>query len=124
MHASRLSALVSTIAIADGSFIAFFECADRDFDFKPQHDLLALEVEPAELRSMFIQARIAGVEVRGRSDHGIIDSIYLLDQNSYVVERCAKREGGDTSMDPARNGARAKLDRWSATRALAATRGQ
>jgi catechol 2,3-dioxygenase-like lactoylglutathione lyase family enzyme len=109
--------------LADGSFIAFFECADREFEFKPQHDFdlhLALDVESAVLHATIAKALAQGIETRGPSDHGFIDSIYLRDPNGYVVELCARRDGHDASMDPARNGARATLDRWSATRALLA----
>jgi hypothetical protein len=33
-----------------------------------------------------------------------------------VIELTCKREGHDAAMDPARNGARDMLDRWTAAR--------
>ena len=89
------------------------------FEFKPQHDFdlhIALEVERAMLEPMMARARDAGIEVRGISDHGFIDSIYFRDPNGYVIELAAKHAGHDAAMDPATNGARAKLDRWQAAR--------
>jgi catechol 2,3-dioxygenase-like lactoylglutathione lyase family enzyme len=106
----------------DGSFIAFFEAGDRPFDFKPQHDFdlhLALEVDAPVLAAMLDKGRRAGVEVRGISHHGFIDSIYFRDPNGYVVELCAKAAGHDAAMDPAHNGAREKLQRWTAARSSA-----
>jgi catechol 2,3-dioxygenase-like lactoylglutathione lyase family enzyme len=106
----------------DGSFIAFFEAGDMPFDFKPQHDFdlhLALEVDAPVLAAMLDKGRSAGIEVRGISHHGMIDSIYFRDPNGYVVELCAKVAGHDAAMDPARNGAREKLQRWTAARSSA-----
>ena len=55
---------------------------------------------------------MAGIETRGISDHGFIDSIYFRDPNGYVVELTALRDNHDEAMDPARNEARVKLDQW------------
>jgi len=110
--------------LEDGSHIAFFEAGDMPFEFKPQHDFdlhIALEVSPAHLRAMFEQGRAAGIETRGISDHGFIDSIYFRDPNGYVLELCARRERHDELMDPARNGAREKLDAWTRTKAAMET---
>jgi catechol 2,3-dioxygenase-like lactoylglutathione lyase family enzyme len=103
----------------DGSFLAFFEAPDMPFEFKAQHDYdlhIALEVAPSVLQQMLARGRALGVETRGVSDHGFIDSIYFRDPNGYVIELCAKREGHDRAMDPATNGAREKLDRWTAAK--------
>ena len=103
----------------DGSFLAFFEARDMPFEFKAQHDFdlhIALEVEPAVLPDMLARGKAAGIESRGISDHGFIDSIYFRDPNGYVIELCAKRPGHDAMMDPATNGAREKLQRWSGGR--------
>ena len=100
----------------DGSHIAFFEAGDMPFEFKPQHDFdlhIALEVERPVLERMFEKGKAAGIETRGVSNHGFIDSIYFRDPNGYVLELCAKRPGHDELMDPTRNGARAKLDAWT-----------
>ena len=101
----------------DGSYLAFFEAPDMPFEFKSQHDFdlhIALEVEPAALQEMLAKGKARGVETRGVSDHGFIDSIYFRDPNGYVIELCAKRAGHDEMMDQATNGAREKLQRWTA----------
>jgi len=101
----------------DGSHLAFFETDDFPFEFKRQHDYdlhIALEVAPADLQAMLARARERGMEVRGPSDHQMIDSIYFRDPNGYVIELCAKRAEHDALMNPARNGAREALRRWTA----------
>lgn len=110
-------------ALDDGSCLAFFEAPDMAFEFKPQHDYdlhIALEVGREHLEAMFAKGKAAGIETRGISDHGFIDSIYFRDPNGYVIELCAKRGNHDGAMDPATNGARAKLDRWTQQRRAAA----
>ncbi|MGZ5785500.1 MAG: VOC family protein [Ramlibacter sp.] len=106
----------------DDSYLAFFEAPDMPFEFKAQHDFdlhIALEVEPAALRDMMAKGKAQGIDTRGVSDHGFIDSIYFRDPNGYVIELCAKRPNHDTLMNPATNGAREKLQRW--TKAKGAT---
>ena len=79
--------------MGDGSFIAFFEEPDADFDFKDQRDFdlhIALEVDMATLHEMLEKGRNAGMETRGVSDHGFIHSIYFRDPNGYIVELTAK----------------------------------
>jgi catechol 2,3-dioxygenase-like lactoylglutathione lyase family enzyme len=105
--------------LGDGSYLAFFEAPDEPFEFKRQHDFdlhIALEVDEAVLQPMLSRARQAGHEARGISDHEFIRSIYLRDPNGYVVELTARLPGHDAAMDPARNNARAVLDRWEASR--------
>jgi catechol 2,3-dioxygenase-like lactoylglutathione lyase family enzyme len=106
----------------DGSYLAFFEAPDMPFEFKDQHDFdlhIALEVQASVLPEMLAKGRAQGIETRGPSDHGFIDSIYFRDPNGYVIELCAKRANHDAEMDPATNGAREKLRRWTAARAEA-----
>jgi catechol 2,3-dioxygenase-like lactoylglutathione lyase family enzyme len=101
----------------DGSYIAFFEDPENPFDFKTQRDYdlhIALEVDPSVLQPMLEKGRAAGIETRGISDHGFIHSIYFRDPNGYVVELTAKMSNHAQAMDPARNEARAILDRWQA----------
>ena len=108
--------------LGDGSFLAFFEAPDMPFEFKAQHDYdlhIALAVDRATLDTMFAKGRERGIETRGVSNHGFIDSIYFRDPNGYVIELACKRDGHDAAMDPARNAARDKLDRWTAAKALA-----
>lgn len=113
----KTSVLHTFYRLGDGSALAFFEVPDSPFDFKAQHDFdlhIALEVEPAALQEMLAKGKARGIETRGVSDHGFIDSIYFRDPNGYVIELCAKRAGHDEMMDPATNGAREKLRRWTA----------
>lgn len=116
----RATATLHTFyALGDGSFLAFFEAPDMPFEFKSQHDFdlhIALEVDMPTLHDMLAKGRAAGIETRGISDHGFIHSIYFRDPNGYVIELTAKLPGHDAAMDPANNGARAKLDRWSAAK--------
>lgn len=105
--------------LADGSYLAFFEAPDMPFEFKPQHDYdlhIALEVDEPVLESMFALGKRRGIETRGISDHGFIHSIYFRDPNGYVIELTARMPGHDQAMDPAGNGARAKLDAWQAAK--------
>lgn len=91
------------------------------FEFKPQHDFdlhIALEVEHPVLQPMLEKGKREGIETRGISDHGFIDSIYFRDPNGYVIELCAKRPEHDDAMNPALNGARDKLQRWTESKAL------
>jgi catechol 2,3-dioxygenase-like lactoylglutathione lyase family enzyme len=103
----------------DGSHIAFFEAPDLSFEWKKQHDFdlhIAFEVERAVLEPMLAKGKAQGIETRGISDHGMIESIYFRDPNGYVIELCAKRQGHDADMDPNQNEARAKLQRWTAAK--------
>ena len=115
----RTETLHTFYELGDGSYLAFFEAPDMPFEFKAQHDFdlhIALEVDMPVLHDMFARGKAAGIETRGISDHGFIHSIYFRDPNGYVIELTAKTPGHDTAMDPAQNGARAKLDRWTAAK--------
>ena len=119
MTGRKTSALHTFYELGDGSFLAFFETPDMPFEFKKQHDYdlhIALEVDDTTLDRMFAKGKARGVETRGVSDHGFIRSIYFRDPNGYVIELTAKKQGHDQAVDPASNGARAKLDRWTAGR--------
>jgi catechol 2,3-dioxygenase-like lactoylglutathione lyase family enzyme len=110
--------------LGDGSYLAFFEAPDLPFEFKAQHDYdlhIALEVDAATLQDMLARGKAAGVETRGVSDHGFIRSIYFRDPNGYVIALTAKTPANDRAMDPALNGAREKLDRWTVARQKAAS---
>lgn len=100
----------------DGSCLAFFEAPREPFEFKQQHDYdlhIALTVDAATLQAMLAKGRAAGIETRGVSDHGFIDSIYFRDPNGYVIELATPKR--DFSADPAsRRQARASLDAWKA----------
>lgn len=101
----------------DGSFIAFFEAPDRPFTFTEHHDYdlhLALEVTPKDLQIMFEKGKSEGIETRGISDHGFIDSIYFRDPNGYVVELTAKKADHDDHLHPDNSKARQILTDWTA----------
>lgn len=109
--------------LGDGSFLAFFEAPDQPFEFKKQHDFdlhIALEVDRDTLNAMFAKGKASGIETRGIANHGFVDSIYFRDPNGYVIELTCKKPGHDEALDPARNGARAKLDAWQVAKAEAA----
>ena len=111
------SVLHTFYRLDDGSYLAFFEAPDMPFEWKPQHDYdlhIALEVERPVLAEMMAKGKAAGIETRGISDHGFIDSIYFRDPNGYVIELCAKRADHDAAMDPEKNLARETLHRWTA----------
>ena len=93
-----------------------FEAPDMPFEFKPRHDYdlhIALEVDPRTLGAMFEAGKRKGIETRGVSTHGFVDSIYLRDPNGYVVELCARAPGHDEAMDPGINNARQRLEAWN-----------
>lgn len=106
-------ALHTFFAIADGSYLAFFEVPGEPFEFKRQHDFdlhIALEVERAALEPVLAKARAEGLEARGIADHDIVESIYLRDPNGYVIELAARR----TEKALGSGNARDRLDRWQA----------
>jgi catechol 2,3-dioxygenase-like lactoylglutathione lyase family enzyme len=107
--------LHSFYAMDDGSCLAFFEAPDRPFEFKEQHDFdlhIAVEVSREDLDRMMEKGKRAGIETRGISDHGFIDSIYFRDPNGYVIELTAKRPDHDDAIARARTGAHGQLERW------------
>ena len=115
----KTSTLHTFYQLGDGSYLAFFEAPDMPFEFKVQHDYdlhIALEVDMPTLHQMLGKGKAAGIETRGISDHGFIHSIYFRDPNGYVIELTARLPGHAEAMDPARNGAREKLDRWTAAK--------
>ncbi|TMG73555.1 MAG: VOC family protein [Betaproteobacteria bacterium] len=117
-------ALHTFYELDDGSYLAFFEVPDAAFQFKPQHDYdlhIALEVEGGVLEKKLAEGKSRGIESRGISDHGFIHSIYFRDPNGYVIELTARMPNHAQAMNPATNGARAKLDKWQAAKRQHAT---
>ena len=116
----RKTAVLHTFyRLDDGSYLAFFEAPDMPFEFKAQHDFdlhIALEVSEEHLHAMFAKGKAKGIETRGIADHEFIHSIYFRDPNGYVIELTAKVPGHPEAMNPQVNGARAKLDRWQASK--------
>ncbi len=122
----RTETLHTFYELGDGSYLAFFEAPDMPFEFKAQHDYdlhIALEVDSKTLHDMHAKGKAAGIETRGVSDHEFIHSIYFRDPNGYVIELATKTSGHDSAMDPATNGAREKLERWTAAKRLRTARG-
>lgn len=116
----KTQALHTFYRLDDGSCLAFFEVPDQPFEFKKQHDYdlhIALEVSPEDLRAMYQKGKAAGIETRGITDHGFIDSIYFRDPNGYVIELTAKRPNHDEAMDPVKSRARERLDAWQMRKA-------
>ena len=107
-------------AMGDGSYMAFFEVPEVDFEFKEQHDFdlhIALETSADDLQRMLEKAQAEGREVRGPTDHGMVHSIYLRDPSGYVVELTAKTPRHDELMNPETNGARRIVDDWQRSKA-------
>ena len=103
--------------LRDGSYLAFFELPEVDFDFVEQDpsDLhVALEVDEATQRDMMTKARAAGFEPYGPAELESLRSIYFRDPNGYVVELAVKLDDHDEVMDPERNDARGILEQWQA----------
>ena len=110
-------ALHTFYRMADGSFLAFFEVPNASFEFKAQHDYdlhIALEVNNETLYRMLAKGKASGIETRGISDHGFIDSIYFRDPNGYVIELTAKRPDHNEVIG-SEVGARRVLDQWTAS---------
>ena len=104
----------------DGSYLAFFEAPDMSFEFKEQHDFdlhIALEVDRPSLETMLAKGKARGIETRGVSSHGFIDSIYFRDPNGYVIELTAKRPDYDAQMAVAAQSAHANLASWQRNKA-------
>jgi len=124
---SRITALHTFFALDDGSCLAFFEAPERPFEFKAQGDLdlhIALEVSREDLLSMHEKGKQQGIETRGISHHGFIESVYFRDPDGYVVELTAPCDNHAEAMDPSQNGARATLESWQRSKARApASRG-
>ena len=119
MTGRKTSTLRTFYELGDGSYLAFFEAPDMPFEFKHQHDYdlhIALEVAQDDLLSSLQKAKSKGIESRGVSNHGFIHSVYFRDPNGYVIELTAKQASHAQATDPAQNGARAKLDRWQASK--------
>lgn len=109
------SALHTFYEMDDGSSLAFFEEPDSPFEFKAQRDFdlhIALEVEHEHLEPMLAKGKAAGIETRGISDHGLIDSIYFRDPNGYVIELTAKRPDYDAQAASFKGQAHASLAQW------------
>ena len=109
------SVLHTFYQMADGSCIAFFEASDQPFEFKDQHDFdlhIALQVDSETLERMFAKGKAEGIDTRGVSDHGFINSIYFRDPNGYVVELAAPKSETGSGFD--RERAQARLAQWNA----------
>ena len=116
----KTSVLHSFYEMDDGSFLAFFEAPGQPFDFKEQHDYdlhIALEVDNEALHEMFTKGKQEGIDTRGISDHGFVQSIYFRDPNGYVIELAARTGKGEVeSQEEAQAAAHRALDEWQSSR--------
>ena len=123
MSGTKVRALHSFYALADGSYMAFFETIGVPFERREWSDFdlhFAVEVEDEALEAVIGRAGEQGIEVRGPVDHQIIRSIYLRDPNGYVVELAARTPVHDFIVDAARPLARTALAVWQAEKLQAA----
>lgn len=107
----------------DGSYLAFFELPEVDFEFTEQDpsDLhIALEVGALAMKAIQIKAKAVGLEFHGPAELEALTSIYFRDPNGYVVELTTKKDEHDEVMDPERNDARGILDAWQAEKQTSA----
>lgn len=112
----KANVLHTFFAMADGSCIAFFEAPDEPFEFKTQQDFdlhIALTVDQDTLHTMFEKGKAEGIETRGISDHGIMESIYFRDPNGYVVELAAPTNQPQASAEERSAKAHQTLEEWS-----------
>ncbi len=85
----NINALHTFYSMNDNSYLAFFEILGDSFKYKKWHDFdlhIALEVDKTSLLKYFHKGKSLGIETRGISDHGFIESIYFRDPNGYVIE--------------------------------------
>ncbi len=88
--------LHTTYKLGEDSFLEFFEVPAQPFAFKNQHDFdlhLAIEMDRETRERLGARARSLGMEVRGPSNHGPMDSLYVRDPNGYVIELTAYKPG-------------------------------
>ena len=117
-----IKALHSFFEMGDHSFLAFFEVVgeEREGMFEPKSDFdlhIALEIPDVQtLMTYKDKAVAAGIEVRGPSDHGAIQSIYLRDPNGYVIELTVQVNRDEKSIERGLLEAHGILDRWQRTK--------
>lgn len=112
----KANVLHTFFAMADGSCIAFFEAPDEPFEFKTQQDFdlhIALTVDQDTLHTMFEKGKAEGIETRGISDHGFMESIYFRDPNGYVIELAAPTDQPQASAEVRSANAHRLLEEWS-----------
>lgn len=107
--------LHTTYKLGDESYLEFFEVPAQPFAFKDQHDFdlhLAIEMDHETRERLGQRARSLGMEVRGPSNHGPMDSLYVRDPNGYVIELTAYKPGQARAPAAANPEARATLTAW------------
>ena len=62
---------------------------------------------------MFEKGKAEGIETRGISDHGFMESIYFRDPNGYVIELAAPTNQPQASAEERSANAHRLLEEWS-----------
>ena len=124
-----IKALHTFYEMADHSFLAFFEVMGDEHEgmFEPKSDFvlhIALEIPDVPTLTNYKEKAVAaGVEVRGPSDHGVIQSIYLRDPNGYVIELTARVKRDEKSIERRLLEAHGILEGWQRTKVESPTPG-
>lgn len=116
----KTEALHSFYRMGDGSFLAFFEVPGSPFEFRDQHDYdlhIALTVDDETLHAMYEKGKVCGIETRGITDHGFIQSIYFRDPNGYVIELSVPIDDGGQYIKEAESCAHERLAQWQSDKA-------
>ena len=112
-------ALMTSYEMGCGSYLAFLEVPSRHFIFKAQQDFdlhIALEVDRLTLGRVMTKGLAKGRDIRGTSDLGYIELIFLRHPNGYVVEFTAKRPGREKDIHRNVSHARDILADWLANK--------
>ncbi|GAA4027066.1 VOC family protein [Actimicrobium antarcticum] len=109
--------------MTDGSCLAFFDLGDNQLAAPLPNtpawvNHIALRVASVDqLEAMKRRIEGHGIEVLGVTDHRIFRSIYFFDPNGIRLELCAQL-AGEPQMLEEKVGIHARLDAWSAEKAL------
>lgn len=108
--------------LQDGSFIAFFDLGDDEAALPSPNtpswvNHVAFRVESVvQLEAMRTRLQAHGVDVIGVTDHHVFKSIYFFDPNGVRLELSADMASA-SQMEWESQGARARLDAWTARKA-------
>ncbi len=108
--------------LQDGSFIAFFDLGDDEAALPSPNtpswvNHVAFRVESVvQLEAMRTRLQAHGVDVIGVTDHHVFKSIYFFDPNGVRLELSVDVASA-SQMERESQGARARLDAWTARKA-------